>query len=136
MYNVCENLTPERPWNCSELVKAQIVSPSCQIYCVQLRNESVGHHRLHFCRHHCRPHYYYHNQPQKHRGRFRWTRNEFSKANIPSPGRPSAKPHRGEGDVKKCPTNTRGDAQAWSWKALLLCELLLEPCVRTSSSLD
>ena len=44
MYNVCENLTPERPWNCSELVKAQIVSPSCQIYCVQLRNESVGHH--------------------------------------------------------------------------------------------
>ena len=70
MCKVCKNLTPGRPWNCSELVKTQIVSPFCQIYSVQLRNESVGHHRLHLCHHHCRPHYCYHNQPRRSRESF------------------------------------------------------------------
>ena len=98
--------------------------------------ECPSSHKFHFLHSELAPLQACHKQHHKHRGRFRWTRNEFSKANPPFPGRPSAKPHHGEGDVKKCPTNTRGEAQAWNWKDLLLCELLLEPCVRTSSSLD
>ena len=42
-----QSLTLERPGIFFELVKAQIMTLSCPIYCIQLQNASVDHHRLH-----------------------------------------------------------------------------------------
>ena len=42
-----QSSTLERAGLFSELVKAEIVSLSCRMYWVQLRNASVDHHRLH-----------------------------------------------------------------------------------------
>ena len=42
-----QSLTLERAGIFSELVKAEILSQSCRMYWVQLRNASVDHHRFH-----------------------------------------------------------------------------------------
>ena len=62
-----ESLTLEKPWIYSELVKAQILSLFCWVYCVQLRNVLFDHHRLHGCHHHFPPRHCSHNHPRRSR---------------------------------------------------------------------
>ena len=60
-------MTLKRPWIFSELVKAQILSLFCWVYCVQLRNVLFDHHRLHGCHHHFPPRHCSHNHPRRSR---------------------------------------------------------------------
>ena len=60
-----QSLTLERPGIFSELGKAQIMSLSCQIYCVQLDASVDDHHRLHGCHYHFSSHHCSYNHPRR-----------------------------------------------------------------------